>query len=150
MTALADLWTPPAGMLPDVAAGWKTFYRGVLDTYGITPAQYRALYLGQLGRCFICQSARGKHPDDPKGKGGRRLGVDHNHVFGNTPQAVRGLLCTGGGPGSKKPGCNWIIGCLEYRALQRAVEYVAEAPGQAVLALLAGGAGDDRITGSAY
>lgn len=141
----AELWTPPAGMLAPVAREWRTFYGHVLDTYGMTPAQYRALYLAQLGRCYICQKARGKHPDDPKGAGPRRLGVDHNHLFGNQIRAVRGLLCTTG-----DHSCNRIIGWLDHAALSRAVAYVEESPAQAVLSLLADGASDATIQGSAY
>lgn len=110
-----DLWTPPEGMADMVAREWRSFYRAALRTYGITPATYRDLYLAQMGRCAICQTATGKHPDDPKGRGGRRLGVDHNHVTG----AVRGLLCTGG-----DKTCNRIIGWLNAPALNRAAMYL--------------------------
>jgi hypothetical protein len=137
-------WTPPPDMLPEVATGWKVFYAGIRRTYGITPAEYRALYLAQLGRCYICQKARGKHPDDPKGKGSQRLGVDHNHAFGNRREAVRGLLCSKG-PAS----CNRIIGWLDHRSLVRAVQYVEEMPAQGVLALLrdADTITDEALTG---
>lgn len=127
MTAALD-WTSPPGMLSAVVASWRTFYRAVLDKYGVTPQQYRDMYVAQHGTCYICRKAAGKNPDDPQGRGGRRLGVDHNHVTG----AVRGLLCTGGGPGSKVPGCNWIIGVLTPQALARAVEYVETEPAQTV------------------
>jgi hypothetical protein len=63
--------------------------------------------------------AKGKHPDDPKGRGGRRLGWDHNH----TTDVVRGLLCTGG-----DRTCNRIIGWLNTAALKRAVEYMEDPP----------------------
>lgn len=138
-------WTPPAGMLPSVAEGWRAFYRQALKSYGVTPAQYRALYLAQLGRCYICQMARGKHPDDPKGTGTRRLGIDHNHVLGNRIEAVRGLLCTGG-----DRTCNRIIGWLPHAALRRAVTYVEESPAQAVFAALRDSLSDAEIQGLAY
>ena len=135
-------WAPPADMLPEVAADWRRFYQAALRAYGITPAQYRAIYLAQLGKCFICQKARGKHPDDPRGGGGRRLGVDHNHVLGNRIEAVRGLLCTGG-----DRTCNRIIGWLPHVALQRAVTYVEESPAQSVLHALAEGWTDEQVQG---
>lgn len=126
MSTLA--WTPPPEMASEVARSWRGFYRDALEKYGVTPEGYRDLYVAQHGCCYICRKAVGKNPDDPKGKGGRRLGIDHNHTTG----AVRGLLCTGGGPGSKVPSCNWIIGVLTPEALRRAVEYVETEPAQAV------------------
>jgi hypothetical protein len=147
MIAIAKLWTPPPGMPFELARSWRVFYAAALRDYGVTPAQYRALYLAQLGRCYICQVARGKHPDDPKGTGTRRLGIDHNHVLGNRIEAVRGLLCTGS---LSADTCNRMIGRYDYRALQRAVDYVTGAPAQRVLALLAGGVSDARIQGVAY
>jgi hypothetical protein len=137
-------WEAPAGMLSDVASDWRRFYRTVLAVYGITPAEYRALYLAQLGRCYICRTARGKHPDDPKAGGGRRLGVDHNHLIGGRA-SVRGLLCSGG-----DRTCNRIIGWLDHAALRRAVIYVEEAPAQGVLARLAEGpVSDEELNGMA-
>ena len=143
MTAALE-WTPPEGMLKGVAQDWREVYGAILSIYGIWPEEYRALYLAQLGRCYICRKARGKHPDDPRGTGGRRLGVDHNHALGDgNPAAVRGLLCTGG-----DKTCNRIIGWLNHAALLRAAELLAEAPAQAVLAFLAQhGADDTVITG---
>jgi hypothetical protein len=142
MTDLITEWQPPAGMLPPMVREWRTFYRHILSTYGVTPAEYRALYLAQLGRCYICRDAKGKHPDDPNAKGGRRLGIDHNHVIGYRREAVRGLLCTGG-----DRTCNRIIGWLTYPALQRAALYVAESPAQSVFAALAQGYGDAEVQG---
>lgn len=109
------LWTPPADMRPDVRTSWLAFYSRAMDTYGITPEWYRRLYLAQKGRCWICRKAKGIHPDDPKGGGSRRLGIDHNHLTG----AVRGLLCTGG-----DKTCNRIIGWLDASALRRAASYL--------------------------
>lgn len=115
MASTVDLWTPPAGMPVRVVAEWRSFYRAALDNYGVTPAVYRDLYYVQRGRCWICRKAKGKHPNDPRGAGGRRLGVDHNHATGQ----VRGLLCTGG-----DKTCNRIIGWLQASGLYRAAEYV--------------------------
>ena len=119
-------WTPPVGMDPRVVGQWRAFYGNVQREYGITARQYRDLYIAQHGCCYICRVAKGKHPDDPRGRGGRRLAVDHNHVTG----AVRGLLCSGG-----DRTCNRVIGWLSISALERAVEYVRTEPAQFVLEL---------------
>jgi hypothetical protein len=147
MTTISELWTPPAGMAPEVAAGWRKFYANALRDYGITPAQYRALYLAQLGRCYICQTARGKNPDDPKGTGTRRLGVDHNHVIGNRIEAVRGLLCSGS---FSSDTCNRMIGRYDLRSLHRAVDYVTFSPAQRIFAAMGDGLSDEAIQGMAY
>lgn len=115
MGSTVDLWSPPDGMAPKLVAEWRAFYGKALDLYGLTPAQYADLYLAQKGRCWICRLATGKHPDDPRGRGGRRLGIDHNHVTGQ----VRGLLCTGG-----DKTCNRIIGWRNATALRRAAAYL--------------------------
>lgn len=138
-------WIAPAGMIAAIEREWRTFYRHIFTSYGVSPKQYRALYLAQLGRCYICQTARGKHPDDPKGGGNRRLGVDHNHALGNRIEAVRGLLCSGG-PNT----CNRIIGWLDYAALRRAADYLERAPAQTVFAAVGAGQTDDRIQGMVY
>lgn len=138
-------WTPPADMDESVVRGWRTFYRHIWSTYGVTPKQYRAVYLAQLGRCFICQKARGQHPDAPKLRpGARRLGIDHNHIFGFRPVAVRGLLCNWG-----DKSCNRIIGWIGYDALVRAQVYLREAPAQSVFAALEAGMSDEQIQGMA-
>jgi recombination endonuclease VII len=116
-------WVPPQDMDPAVARSWSQFYSSIRTAYGMTPQDYRDLYVAQHGCCFICRTAKGKHPDDPKGRGGRRLGVDHNHALGNTKGAVRGLLCSGG-----DRTCNRIIGWLNLAQLKRAVEYLEEPP----------------------
>jgi hypothetical protein len=137
-------WTPPEGMGISLAEEWRRFYRAAMRNYGITPAEYRALYIAQLGRCFICQVARGKHPDDPKGGGGRRLGIDHNHLIGNCREAVRGLLCTGSLSANT---CNRMIGHYTLPALKRAVIHLEESPAQAVFAALGEGMSDTKIQG---
>jgi len=128
-------WTPPEGMPPPVVREWRAFYLRAWKLYGVTPAQYRALYLAQLGRCYICQKAAGKHPDDPKGGGGRRLGVDHNHLIGSNIHAVRGLLCTGD---TDAKTCNRLIARYDHAALRRAVRYLEDPPAQALFRFLAG------------
>jgi hypothetical protein len=121
----APTWTPPDGMVPDVARQWRAFYSHAQRRYGLAPEQYRLLYLAQMGRCWICRKARGIHPDDPRGTGGRRLAVDHNHLTG----AVRGLLCSGG-----DRTCNRIIGWLNADALRRAADYLDRPPARVLLA----------------
>lgn len=121
MAATVDLWTPPDGMAASDIKAWRSFYSRALDEYGTTPAQYRLLYIAQRGRCWICRTAKGIHPDDPKARGSRRLGWDHNHVSGH----VRGLLCTGG-----DKTCNRVIGWLGRAQLLRAADYLAEPPGR--------------------
>lgn len=86
--------------------------RMIEATYGITPAEYRALYTAQGGVCAICQRATGKT---------RRLAVDHNHQTGE----VRGLLCK---------TCNWIvIGRYSITMLCRAIDYLMNPPARAIL-----------------
>lgn len=136
-------WTPPAGMAQAKITQWRTFYSGIRAKYGITPAEYRLLYIAQQGRCAICRKARGIHPDDPRGAGTRRLGVDHNHALGPCREAVRGLLCSGG-PST----CNRIIGWLDRYALQRAADYLVKAPAQVVLYLVQAERDDAARTGA--
>lgn len=137
----AQAWVPPKGMDSVKARQWRNFYRAILTKYGITPAEYRALYLAQRGRCFICRAAKGIHPDDPKAAGGRRLAVDHNHALGGTREAVRALVCSGG-----DKTCNRVLGWLRTpEAFQRGAEVLTEAPAQSVLAYLQTEAGKDKL-----
>jgi hypothetical protein len=115
MANTVDLWRPPVGMRPESVRAWRAFYSKAMDLYGLTPADYRLLYVAQRGRCWICRSAKGVHPDDPKAAGTRRLGIDHDHRTG----AVRGLLCTGG-----DKTCNRVIGWLPAASLLRASQYL--------------------------
>lgn len=139
-------WTPPAGMLPAVVAAWRGFYGKALKQYGVNPDQYRALYLAQLGRCYGCWDKRGIHPDDPKGRGARRLSIDHNHAYGNRIEAVRGLLC-----GTGDLSCNRILGAVRDNAyaLDRLSDLLRTMPAQAVLRAQAAGYSDDQIQGMA-
>lgn len=66
-------------------AAWAAYLE---RTYGITKADYEALYEYQGGVCFICRRATGRT---------KRLSVDHDHATGE----VRGLLCG---------TCNKIVG----------------------------------------
>jgi hypothetical protein len=104
------------------------FYANALSGragYTITPQDYRRLYLAQKGRCWICRKAVGIHPDDPKGRGSRRLGVDHDHLTGD----VRGLLCTGS---LSADTCNRLIARYSRQALARAAAYMTEPPARAL------------------
>lgn len=140
-------WDIPIGMEKAVITSWRAFYGRAHDLYGITPAQYRALYLSQQGRCYGCWDKRGIHPDDPKGGGSRRLAVDHNHAYGNRIEAVRGLLCSTG-----DMSCNRILGAVRDRpeALERLAHVLRAMPAQSVLRSLAHGDGDEQIEGMAY
>ena len=121
MAATVDLWTPPAGMAALDVKAWRAFYARALDVYKITPAQYRLLYIAQRGRCWICRTAKGIHPDDPKARGSRRLGIDHDHLT----DEVRGLLCTGS---TSADTCNRLIARYTRAQLQRAVDYTTRPP----------------------
>lgn len=61
-------------------------------TYGITVAEYQALFSGQSGRCRICE----RHQLEFN----KALAVDHCHKTG----AIRGLLCS---------ACNCALGLLK-------------------------------------
>lgn len=79
------------------------------ETYGITAAEYAAIYEAQGGKCAICRRATGVR---------KRLSVDHCHATGR----VRGLCC-----GS----CNRdVLGHLrdDVEALQRAIDYLKFPP----------------------
>lgn len=93
--------------------------RWIKATYGITGAEYRAIYEAQGGKCAICQRATGAS---------KKLSVDHDHVTGE----VRGLLCT---------PCNRdVLGHLRdsVLALLRAVRYLLHPPARKVLTRLRG------------
>ncbi len=121
MASTMGLWMPPDGMTQASVTSWRAFYGRLLDLYGLTPYEYRLLYVAQKGRCWICRTARGIHPDDPKARGGRRLAVDHDHITGK----VRGLLCSGG-----DKTCNRVIGWLTAPQLRRAADYLETRAGQ--------------------
>ena len=122
-----EAWVPPADMLPEVVKAWRDFYSHIGRSYGVSARFYRALYLAQRGRCYICRTAKGVHPDDPRGRGSRRLGVDHNHAIGARIEAVRALVCTGSLTANT---CNRLIGRYSAEQLSRAVTVLAIAPAQ--------------------
>jgi hypothetical protein len=117
-------WIPPTGMAPAHVRAWREFFRKAASGsagYVAGWEDYVILYRAQLGRCYICQTARGINPADPKARGTQRLGWDHNHATG----MVRGLLCTKG-----QWSCNRIVG--RYRdspdAFERAAKYLQSPP----------------------
>lgn len=71
--------------------------------YGITPAEFDALYKKQNGVCAICS---GKSDN-------KQLAVDHNHLTGT----VRGLLCE---------RCNTGLGQFKdnHQSLKNAITYL--------------------------
>ena len=75
--------------------------RSTLRRYGMTDADYEALFLAQEGKCAVCKT-------DTPGKGRRYFDVDHDHISGK----VRGLLCH---------VCNKYVGSFE-NARRLAVE----------------------------
>lgn len=85
----------------------------IMERYGLTPEDYRAIMDFQNGVCFICQRARGVR---------RRLSVDHCHSTG----AVRGNLCS---------SCNKYLGHLrdDPAAFERAAEYLRNPPANSAL-----------------
>lgn len=90
----------------------EKFFADIFEKYGVTPAEYRAMYRAQGGRCYVCRKATGKS---------RRLGVDHNHETGE----VRGLVCTG----SRDPKtCNRLIAFYTRDTLLRAAEMLSDPP----------------------
>lgn len=80
----------------------QEYRRRVLDqtlrkNYGISAAEYDAMYAAQDGRCAICNEEETAHVG--RGRPTNRLAVDHCHKTGK----VRGLLCR---------SCNTGIGHL--------------------------------------
>jgi hypothetical protein len=86
--------------------------RHLRHKYGISSAEYDALFLAQGGVCAICGRAEtgvgGRHGKTPV-----QLAVDHNHETG----AIRALLCN---------QCNRGLGCFgdDERQLQVAIDYL--------------------------
>jgi hypothetical protein len=87
---------------PEKVRKWALRY------YGITPAEFDAIYDGQGGKCAICL--------DPVPRAGNLRALDHCH----TTHKIRGILCI---------GCNHAIGSFRERpdAMLRAIEYVRTA-----------------------
>ena len=110
----------------------------LLNLYGITAEEYRALYELQKGRCAICNKPLSVN--DALGFGRktldtRRAEVDHKHVPKKVkPQPpkrslIRGLLC-----GGRYAGCNAKLGHVDNIVwLESAVSYLKDLPAQRLL-----------------
>ena len=102
----------------------RKFFADILRKYGVTEAEYRAMYRAQGGRCYVCRKASGKS---------RRLGIDHNHLTGE----VRGLVCTGS---LNAMTCNRLIAIYSRAALLRAAAMLTDPPpARAVLTAMRSG-----------
>lgn len=80
----------------------------LLNTYGLSLAEYEEMLTSQNGRCAVC-----KDPLDIKGAKGKGPHVDHDHATGK----VRGILCA---------TCNMGIGTMGDSAerLRAAADYL--------------------------
>ncbi len=79
--------------------------RHLFTKYGLTVADYDAMYAAQNGRCAICGG--------PPSESFRYFSVDHNHETGE----VRALLCM---------RCNVGLSYIESPLLDKALNYIAE------------------------
>lgn len=103
--------------------GLDTHAKRIELEFGITSAEYWAIYQAQGGRCAGCQRATGAR---------KRLAVDHEH---NKPgcthhpkvgcrKCIRALVC---GP------CNQMLGRYDVAALERLANILKNAPAQEIL-----------------
>jgi hypothetical protein len=93
---------------PSNNAGYRRNVR-LKQRYGITAAEYDAMFAAQDGKCAICKQPPG---DNVRAHWGGKLCIDHCHET-NT---VRGLLCN---------DCNLAVGYAKTEATARAVaEYL--------------------------
>lgn len=90
--------------------------------YGITSAQYWALYRAQGGVCAVCRIATGRT---------KRLAVEHEHGLCDDhppeqgcPRCIRALTCG---------RCNRLVAFLGVEALCRAIELLTDPPARKVL-----------------
>jgi hypothetical protein len=92
-------------------------YAASLRRFGLTPAEYVAIFEAQGGRCYVC----GVVP------GAARLCIDHDHSVMPIRDAIRGLLCD---------DCNYSRlprFAEDATMLRRAAEYLDRRPAQRVL-----------------
>lgn len=105
--------------------------RNLIANYGITLADYRALWKAQDGKCAICRRPISiEPPGSPGWHEGTRIEVDHKHGT-KLPkrQTVRGLLC-----GGRWAGCNRKLGRFDNPVwLKAALEYVLNPPAHIIL-----------------
>jgi hypothetical protein len=89
-----------------------------LRQFGLTPAEYMAIFEAQGGRCYVC----GASP------GAVRLSIDHDHSIADMRRSIRGLLCN---------DCNYSRLPRfhdDVAMLQRAASYLTHPPAHAALA----------------
>lgn len=99
--------------------------RNFLRNYGITLAEYLALWKYQDGKCAICKQPVSIQLGRPGHTGGCRAELDHEHD-NSLPQKeqVRGILC-----GGRWSGCNRKLGRLDkVEWLSSATEYIKNPP----------------------
>ena len=90
----------------------------LMRKYGITEADYLAIFERQNGTCALC----GRPPKNV------RLNVDHRHGQKDKRHSVRGLLCAG------RMGCNRKLGRVDDREwLKAALRYLMHPPAREVL-----------------
>lgn len=92
-------------------------YAASFRRFGLTPAEYLAIFEAQGGRCYVC----GALP------GATRLCIDHDHSITPIRAAIRGLLCD---------ECNYSrLPRFAENAdmLRRAADYLERTPAQQVL-----------------
>ncbi|SEL68489.1 Recombination endonuclease VII [Blastococcus sp. DSM 46786] len=95
-------------------------YAASLRQYGLTPAEYVAIFNAQGGRCYVC----GVPPQTV------RLCIDHDHSISDMRQSIRGLLCS---------ECNYSrLPRFQDNAemLERAASYLIDPPAQSVFATM--------------
>jgi hypothetical protein len=93
-------------------------YAAALRQFGLTPAEYMAIFEAQGGRCYVCGAPPGT----------MRLSIDHDHSITEMRESIRGLLCA---------ECNYSRLPRfhdDVAMLQRAVSYLTRPPAQVALA----------------
>jgi hypothetical protein len=91
-------------------------YAASLRQFGLTPAEYVAVFQAQNGRCYVCGAAPGV----------TRLCIDHDHAVPDVRRSIRGLLCD---------ECNYSRLPRfqeDVTMLRRAVDYLVDPPAQRV------------------
>ena len=87
--------------------------RHLRRTYGITLADYDAMFQRQGGVCAICGRPERRATGRKRKPTGNRLHVDHDHKMGG----IRALLCS---------GCNTALGAFDHDPylLEQAIKYL--------------------------
>ena len=81
--------------------------RQILAKYGLTMAEYKALFESHNHKCKICKASK---------KRNRKLAVDHDHKTGK----IRGILCD---------RCNTVLGLLrdDMKLIKNMLKYLKAA-----------------------